>query len=258
VNGELLHDGAPVVVATTHERIGRGPWARLLATAVVPDEGSTIAESGRTLARSGNVHTVVVGRRTLTGRVAEQSGEYSVTITAEPVPPRIWAAVVRSVRGKEQLAAAAEGHRQSVQLEYLMAVDWEEPLVPRPGDLGRVCTCPAAGACAHIAALAYAFASEIDREPSLLLRWRGCVEPPTDGPSLDEESAAPVSEPALELTGNDDIWRAGTFPEPRPLRPLPPGAVMKRLGPSGLRIGGADLSELLLRAYASFAASARR
>jgi hypothetical protein len=36
-------------------------------------------------------------------------------------------------------------------------------------------------------------------------------------------------------------------------RPLPTGAVLKRLGPSGLRLGGTDLAELLQRAYASFA-----
>ncbi|MBA3245756.1 MAG: hypothetical protein H0T61_11365, partial [Actinobacteria bacterium] len=41
----------------------------------------------------------------------------------------------------------------------------------------------------------------------------------------------------------------------RPRRPLPPGAVLKRLGPSGLRVGGNDLVDVLQRAYASFAAS---
>ena len=30
-----------------------------------------------------------------------------------------------------------------------------------------------------------------------------------------------------------DPWSAGTVPGPVPLRPLPPGAVLKRLGPSG-------------------------
>ena len=55
-----------------------------------------------------------------------------------------------------------------------------------------------------------------------------------------------------------DAWDAGQLPEPRPLRPLPTGAVLKRLGPSGVRVGGTDLAEVLQKAYASFAASARR
>ena len=31
------------------ERLGKGPWARLLASAVLPDEGSSLAERGRAL-----------------------------------------------------------------------------------------------------------------------------------------------------------------------------------------------------------------
>jgi hypothetical protein len=41
-------------------------------------------------------------------------------------------------------------------------------------------------------------------------------------------------------------------------RPFPVGAVMKRLGPSGLRAGGDDLADALQRAYASFASSGLR
>ena len=64
--------------------------------------------------------------------------------------------------------------------------------------------------------------------------------------------------PAAPRVMPEDAWEAGPLPGPRPLRPLPTGAVLKRLGPSGLRVGGADLAEVLQRAYASFAASPRR
>ena len=37
------------------ERIGRGPWARLLASTIVGDEGSSRAEHGRRLVRDGAV-----------------------------------------------------------------------------------------------------------------------------------------------------------------------------------------------------------
>jgi hypothetical protein len=36
------------------------------------------------------------------------------------------------------------------------------------------------------------------------------------------------------------------------LRPLPPGAVLKRLGPSGVRVATVDLAEVLERAYRAF------
>jgi hypothetical protein len=226
------------------ERMGKGPWARLLASAVLPDEGSSLAERGRALVLEGAARDLVVTVGVVAGRV----GDCDVTIGAEPVPPRIWEAMTRYARGRGPLEAAVEGLAQSVQLEHLMTVDWEQPLIPRTSALAQGCTCGRAGGCEHLAALAYAFAEEIDRDPSLLLRWRGCEA---------REEAEPTV-PVTPVVIPEDAWDAGPLPEPRPLRPLPTGAVLKRLGPSGLRAGGHELAEVLQRAYASFAASPRR
>ena len=245
----VLDDGRPLVVATERERIGQGPWARLFASGVVGDESSAGAERGRARARAGAVHTVTVGEGTLSARVEDEGIECTVELAAEPVPPRIWAAATRSARGNPQLEAAVEGRAQSVQLEHVMAVDWEEPLVPAPRSLRRSCTCGLPVPCPHVIALAYALADRIDREPSLLLRWRGCTEP------------AAVVEPDPEpepIVPSDEIWEApAPPPELEPRRPLPTGAVLKRLGPSGIQVGALDLAELLERAYASFAGSRR-
>ena len=226
------------------ERLGRGPWARLLVGAVLPDEGSSLAERGRVLVDEDAVRDLVVTAGTVVARV----GDCDVTIGASPVPPRIWTAMTRAARGNTQLESAVKGRSQSVQLEHLMLVDWEQPLVPRASALARSCTCDRAGGCEHLAALAYAFAREIDRDPSMLLRWRGC----------DAQEEAEPTVPATPRVMPADAWEAGQLPEPRPLRPLPTGAVLKRLGPSGVRVGGTDLAEVLQKAYASFAASARR
>ena len=240
----VLDDGRPLVVSTEQERIGRGPWARLFAGAIARDEGSASAERGRTLARGGAVHTVEVREGTLSARVEDEGGECSVELSAEPVPPRIWAAASRSARTTPQLAAAVEGKAQSVQLEHVMAVDWEEPLVPAASAIHRTCSCDGQGRCAHVAALGYAIADRIDREPVLLLRWRGCT---------DDAVSTPVSEPEPEpIEASDEIWEAPAPPELGPARPLPPAAVLKRLGASGIQVGGRDLAEVLERAYASF------
>ncbi len=194
---------------------------------------------------SGAVRDLVVAAAAVTGRV----GGCDVTIGAEPVPPRIWAAMTRSARGNEPLEAAVDGREQSLHLEYLMTADWEQPLVPRTAALALDCTCGRADGCEHLAALAYAFAQEIDRDPSILLSWRGC--------DAAQEEADPAVDDAPTVVP-EDAWEAGLLPAPRPLRPLPTGAVLMRLGPSGLRVGGTDLAELLQRAYASFAASPPR
>jgi hypothetical protein len=234
---EVLNDGRPVVIESDRDRIGVGAWARSFASSVVPDEGSSAAERGRRLARAGAVHSVTVAEGELSG----DAEEHTATIAAEPVPVRIWTAVVRSAVRNASIAAAIEGRTQSVQLQHTMTVDWEEPLVPVGRSLSRSCTC-GRDACEHVAALAYAIASEIDRDPELLLRWRGCVD-------RVEEAPLPVAEPAP----SSDVWEAGALPQPRPLRPLPLAAVLKRLGPSGIRSGANDLTDALEPAYAAFA-----
>lgn len=242
MTGALLDGGRPVFVAAP-DRIGAGPWARWLATAVVADEGSARAERGRTLARTGHVHNVAVTVGEITARViGSGDSEYEVALRSEPLPPRIWTAVAAAAEGKALLEGAS-GRTQSVHLEHLMAVEWGQPLVPRPHALGRSCTCPDAGrgeVCKHVAALAYVVADAIDRDPSLLLRWRGWMPAAT--------APAPGSSPVAR-----DPWAAGALPPARPARSLPPGAVLKRLGPSGARSGGKDLVDLLAPAYEVFA-----
>jgi hypothetical protein len=215
----------------------------------VRDEGSAVAERARTLVREGAVGTVEVSEGTLSARV----NGCSVAITAKPVPPQVWTAMTRFARGNRPVEEAVAGRLQSVHLDHVMIEDWSEALVPRAYELGRTCSCDIEGeVCEHVAALGYAVANGIDADPSLLLRWRGCVAAP-ESPAAAATVATPG--PVTDLT-DDDPWRAGVLPEPRPLRPLPVGAVLKRLGPSGLKLRGEDLAEVLQRAYASFAESA--
>jgi hypothetical protein len=223
--------------------IGKGPWARLFATAVVPDESSSLAEEGRRLI--GSVESMEVEAGTLSASV----DGCEATIAADPVPPRIWTALTRSARNSPQVIAAIEGRAQSVHLEHLMTLDWDRPLVPRKRELVRGCSCHRGGACEHVAALAYAFAEEIDRDPSALLRWRGVD-------AVEEAEPEPEAEIPIE-TVPPEAWEAGPLPEPRPLRPLPLAAVLKRLGPSGLKVGGDDLVDVLERAYVEFAKTTR-
>lgn len=251
---ELVDDGRPILVETPRDRIGHGPWARLFVSSALRDESSVTAEQGRVLARSGSVHTLAVTTGELSARVDDADREYSVTFGAAPVPPRIWAAVTRGVRGRRPLEAAVAGRTQAVQLEHEMTLDWEEPLVPNARSLRLTCTCGHT-ACAHIAALAYVVADTIDRDPSLLLRFRGCVAAPPAAPAAPEETAATA--PVAARNGVDP-WQVGTLPELRPLRPLPIGAVLKCLGPSGLTVGGHELEDVLERAYAAFAATPGR
>jgi uncharacterized Zn finger protein len=222
-------------VSDDGRRIGRGSWARLFASTVVGDEGSREAERGRRL--MGDVEELRVASGELEARVEG----CVVTLGAEPVPPRIWTAITRFARGSQRLEAGVQGSEQSVHLMHLLEIDWDEPLLPRANRITRACTCDGGGGCAHVAAVAYAVATEIDADPGLLLRWRGL-----DAAEQPEERPVPTLVP-------DEAWRAGAVPGPVPLRPLPVGAVLGRLGASGVDVGGEDVSTVLRRAYEAFA-----
>lgn len=241
----VLNEGHPIFVDGAGDRIGRGPWARWLATSVAPDEGSPRAERGRILARTGHVHSVSVAEGEITARVIGSTGaDYRVGLAADPVAPRVWAAVIGSLRGRTLFEAAAAGREQSLQLEHVMTVDWDEPLIPPSRLVRRSCTCPDADrydTCKHVIALAYVVADAIDGDPSLLLEWRGC----TTGARQDTGRALvrPVGDP----------WAAGQLPVLGVARALPVGSVLKRLGASGLVVDGVDLRDALEPAYAVFA-----
>lgn len=237
----MLNEGRPLAVVG-EGTIGPGPWARLLATSIVADEGSARAERGRALARAGHVHSVCVTEGAVTARVAGSAGgEYAVELGARPLPPRVWAAAAAGH------GAAAAGREQSVRLEHELAAGWGEPLVPPGRAIRRSCTCPdgdVAGTCKHVIALAYVLADAVDRDPGLVLRWRGCAEAPDSGPAEPAEAATALSV---------DPWLGGELPVLGPPRTLPNAVVLKRLGPSGIRVDGVDLVDVLERAYAVLA-----
>ena len=198
----------------------RGPWARSVLTAIARDARPTVP---------------VASLDVDVGRLAALVGECEVTLSAEPVARSSWSAMVRYAHGMGPLEQAVAGRLQSTHLDHLLAEDWGEQLIPRPGQIRRECSCDPSGACEHVAAAGLAFADAIDEDPALLLRWRGCLEGPV--PEVDR----------------GDPWAGGPLPEPGSARALPVGAVLKRLGPSGIMVGDADLADVLLPAYEAFA-----
>jgi hypothetical protein len=198
----------------------RGPWARSLLVAVAGDE--------RPEADVDELDVEI-------GRATARVGECTVVLAAERVPRATWVAMLRYAQGMGPLEEAVKGRIQSTHLDHLLAEDWGERLIPRPGQIRRTCTCDPSGACEHVAAVGLAFADAIDADPRLFLRWRGCVDEPT--PELVQ----------------GDPWLGGELPEPAPPRALPVGAVLKRLGASGIQIGDQDLADVLEPAYEAFA-----
>ncbi len=247
MSSRMLNDGRPIRVEIDDLERGLGPLARLFLTLVVVDPRSARAERGRALAIDGRVHSVEVVAGAITAHVEGSEGrEYVVRLEAEQLPERAWRSVTASGRGPELVEALLAGRPHAVQLEHALTVDWDAPLVPPRGRTTMSCTCPdfdSRGTCKHLIALAYVATAEIQADPSLLLLWRGC--------DLDPHAAQ--VRPARATTR--DPWEAGTIPPLPELRPLPPGAVLKRLGLSRIELDGRDLADLLAPAYEAFAGS---
>jgi uncharacterized Zn finger protein len=161
-----------------------------------------------------------------------------VTLTAHAIPPRIWAQMARYAQGMGQLEQAVEGRMQSVHLEHLLQEDWGELLIPRATQIAQSCTCDESAGCEQVAAVAYAFADEIEGTPRVLLRWRGVAD-------LAETESAPTT----------DLWQGKELNPLARARSMPTHAVLKRLGPSDLSVGGnEDLANALRMAYENFLA----
>jgi hypothetical protein len=193
--------------------------------------------------RLGGGELPVASLEVAEGRVSGIVEGCEASFAAELVPQRVWAAMWRFTRGNGPLELAAEGREQSEHLDLLLREDWDVSLVP--ARIEQRCSCDGTGACEHTRALGRAFALEVERHPAALLRWRGAT--PERARIVHEE------EPDDAATLPPEAWEAGELPAPRASRPLPPGAVLKRLGPSGIRLGGVDLAELLQPAYEAFA-----
>jgi hypothetical protein len=199
-----------------------GPWSRSFVAAVAGNADNPELEVTALRVSAGEIWAVVEG--------------CEVTLTAHVIPARIWASMARYAQGMGQLEQAVEGRIQSVHLEHLLQEDWDELLIPRASQIAQSCTCDDSAGCEHAAAVAYAFADEIEHTPRVLLRWRGVAD-------QDELATAASSDP----------WQGGELSALAQARPMPTHAVLKRLGPSELYVGGnEDLVNALRIAYDAF------
>jgi uncharacterized Zn finger protein len=200
-----------------------GPWSRSFVAAVAANADRPELEVEALRVDPGEIWALVEG--------------CEVTITAHVIPARIWTQMARYAQGMGQLEMAVEGRIQSVHLEHLLQEDWGELLIPRASQIAQMCTCDHTGGCEHVAAVAYAFADEIERTPRVLLRWRGVAD------VTEEKSAAPANP-----------WQGEELTAISEARPMPTYAVLRRLGPSEMQVGGnEDLAAALRIAYESFA-----
>lgn len=230
-------------------------------------------ERGRTYARRGQVLDLEVGKGVVEARVqGSRVRPYRVRLGVETLDERDWARAERAMAAKAVFAAKLLAGEMPRDIEQAFAASRLSLFPTAAGQLSSSCTCPdAVNPCKHVAAAFYLLAEAFDRDPFLVLTWRGrtreellerlaALRRRGGDPAPDAGGAEAAAEPSLE-DAVDRFWEAG--PELERLRVRPwaaeaPDAAIRRLGPIGVTVRGADLADLLAAACRTLAAAAQR
>lgn len=247
-----------------------GAWWSQRFIAVLESFGvGSRLERGRRYARGGQVTELEVEPGIVLAKVqGTRFTPYRVRIRAKLLSEHQWR--------RAECAMAAQALPLAQLLAGQMPRDVEQllqtcklTLFPASYDDVRAsCTCPdTENPCKHIAAVYYLLAERFDSDPFLIFTWRGRTEEEllsglrarrdrskrkTRRPPPDAPAPAPADRP---------IWNAG--PELADLRISPlageaPEALVRRLGPAPIAVGGRDLADVLAGLYAQLAAAAER
>jgi uncharacterized Zn finger protein len=262
-----------VVARSRRGAIGETWWSqRFLSSLERAGLGGRLAR-GRSYARAGQVVELSVAAGAIRARVqGSRPTPYRVAVRLAPVGRAQWDRIVDGFAAEAGHAARLLSGELPHEAEEVFAAAGAT-LFPAVGTgLRTECSCPDwANPCKHVAAVCYLAAEAFDRDPFLLLAWRGRereqlltelrrrrgtaapragADPPApapapDPPSLDEE-----------LVG---FWKAGPGLADLRLRPgaaADPAALVRSLPRGLVEVGGAEAADLLDPLYAAFAAAA--
>lgn len=295
------HPGKPIPVedgiaaSTRRGPIGATWWSQRFLTAL---EGVLVGgrmERGRTYARKGQVVSLSLEPGTVTAVVQGSRAEpYRTRLTMAPAADEDWDRIVAALASQARFAAALLAGELPHQVEEVFEASGAS-LFPGPqARLITECTCPDfENPCKHVAAVCYLVAEMFDRDPFLVLEWRGrdrawVVEalrqlrnapaseagahdgtvPPAGGAGRDPRSAAGGRPDDLRSEADPDgdpvdlspeaFWTAGPGLSEVRVRPVPapvPDAVLRQLERGLLRVGDRDVADVLTPAYEALTAA---
>jgi uncharacterized Zn finger protein len=254
--------------------IGETWWSRRFIAILESFGFGSRLDRGRNYARRGQVVDLEVRKGVVEARVqGSRARPYRVKLGVETLDEADWARAERAMAAKAVFAAKLLAGEMPRDIEETFAACRLSLFPTSAARLASSCTCPdLANPCKHVAAVFYLLAEAFDRDPFLVFTWRGRTreellerlaalrrparrDPEPAGPAPDAEA-----EPSLEES-LDRFWEAGPELEQVRVRPWAaeaPDAAIRRLGPIGVTVRGADLADLLAAACRTLAAAAQR
>jgi uncharacterized Zn finger protein len=231
------------------------PFLSLLESLRMP----VVFQQGRRLSRTGRVRGLAISASLAAAQVLDDNGfSYRTKVAMRALSDGHWGRVERALAGHGgHVASLLSGTVPAALPDVLASLG----LSLYPGELSDIalaCDCPDWRIpCVHLAATCYALAESFNRDPLLLVAWRGRTREELVGNvrALRLEVAVSTSETLAQTAEpSRDFWAAGPRLGPPPRVPLSgavrrPDAVLDELDALGLSVGRHDVIDLLRPAY---------
>jgi uncharacterized Zn finger protein len=148
-------------------------WIQSLERVLAGDSGRL--SRGRTYARAGRTHDLVVKGGKVTAKVTGSRDEpYEIAIELSQLSDSAWETAILAMADKAQFSAALLGGEMPKDIDEAFLSAKVSLFPEKRKDLATSCSCPDWGdPCKHVAATHYILGEELDRDPFLLFELRG-------------------------------------------------------------------------------------
>ena len=157
--------------------VGTTWWGKLWISALekLNEEYAGRLARGKTYARGGRVHDLVVARGKVSAKVTGSDPRpYVVAIDLPPLSDEAWRAAITTLGAKARFAAELLAGDMPKDVDEAFQSGGTSLFPTKAGDLTTKCSCPDwANPCKHVAATHYVLGDSFDRDPFLLFELRG-------------------------------------------------------------------------------------
>jgi uncharacterized Zn finger protein len=229
----------------SHREFGRTRWSGGWLDALAELPGTTPGRliRGRAYAREGRVNDLHIEPGIISARIqGSRPRPYTAALTVPVLDAAAWDRLLAALAGQARHLGALLGG------ELPAGIGAEQVLLPGPGQLRTVCTCPDRDEqpCKHAAAACYQCAPLFDEDPFALLLLRGRSR--LQVLAALREQRGPTRPAALQGRLARDAYHATPgplpSPEPPPPRPCDSDRPMFAEPPAACGISAAELAEL--------------
>lgn len=147
-------------------------WIEVLGHVLYVDSGRL--ERGKTYARAGRTHDLVVKGGNVTAKVTGSSrSPYAVRMLIAELDANQWATAIAGMATKVQFSAELLAGQMPLQIDDVFHDAGASLFPQKSSELRTSCTCLDDDFCKHVVATHYVLGEALDRDPFLLFELRG-------------------------------------------------------------------------------------